>query len=74
MRRVLKVGDLNPDGVVITVAWNDMRVGHSIFVPCINSEKCKEQLKSIAKLKKWSFLIKIRVEDGKLGLRLWRTV
>jgi len=56
------------------VAWNDMRVGNSIFVPCINTEKCKEQLKSIAKLKKWSFLIKIRVEDGKLGLRLWRTV
>ena len=44
-QKVLKVDDLNPDGLRITVDWEDMSVGASIFVPCVNeeaSEKCQE--------------------------------
>ena len=45
-QKVLKVDDLNPDGLRITVDWEDMSVGASIFVPCVNTEKGKEQLNS----------------------------
>ena len=50
-QKVLKVDDLNPDGLRITVDWEDMSVGASIFVPCVNTEKGKEQLNKIAKRK-----------------------
>ena len=73
-QKVLKVDDLNPDGLRITVNWEDMGVASSIFVPCINTEKCKEQLKSLAKRKEWELDTQVCVENGKLGLRAWRTV
>ena len=73
-QKVLKINDLNPDGLRITVNWEDMGVATSIFVPCVNTEKGKEQLKSLAKRKSWEFDVQVCVEGGKLGLRAWRTV
>jgi hypothetical protein len=51
-----------------------MGVEASIFVPCVNTEKGKEQLKKIAKRKEWDFEMQVCIEGGKLGLRAWRTV
>ncbi len=48
--------------------------GRSIFVPCVNTEKGKEQLNKVAKRKEWKFDTQTCIEDGKLGLRTWRTV
>ena len=73
-QKVLKVDDLNPDGLRITVNWEDMGVGTSIFLPCVNTEKGKEQLKKLAKRKDWTFDIQVCIEGGKLGLRAWRTM
>ena len=73
-QKVLKVDDLNPDGLRVTVNWEDMSVGASIFVPCVNTEKGKEQLNKVAKLKEWEFSTQTCIEDGKLGLRALRTV
>ena len=73
-QKVLKVDDLNPDGLRITVDWEDMSVVASIFVPCVNTEKGKEQLNKLAKRKEWGFDTQTCIEDGKLGLRTWRTV
>ena len=74
MRGIVRTYDLIPDGVKIVVAWENMGVGTSIFVPCINTEKGKKQLKSVAKMKAWEFKIQICVENKKLGLRAWRTM
>jgi hypothetical protein len=73
-QKVLKVDDLNPDGLRVTVAWEDMGVTASVFIPCVNTEKAKEQLQKLAKRKKWEFDTQACVESGKLGLRAWRTV
>ncbi|MAO24703.1 MAG: hypothetical protein CMJ25_28480 [Phycisphaerae bacterium] len=73
-QKVLKVDDLNPDGLRITVNWENMDVSSSVFVPCVNTEKCKEQLKKLAERKNWELDMQVRIEDGKLGLRTWRTV
>lgn len=73
-QKVLKLDDLNPDGLRITVNWDKMYVKSSIFVPCINAEKAAQQLKKIAKRKEWKFDTQICIEDSKLGLRVWRTV
>ena len=73
-QKVLKVDDLNPDGLRITINWGVMDVKSSIFIPCINTEKAKDQLKKLAKRKKWEFEVQICIEDKKLGLRVWRIV
>ena len=73
-QKVMKVDDLNPDGLRVTVNWDIMDVGSSFFLPCINTEKGTKQLKSVAKMKAWEFEVQICVENEKLGLRVWRTV
>lgn len=73
-QKVLKIDDLNPDGLRITVNWEDMGVASSIFVPCVNTEKGKEQLKKLASRKDWTLDIQVCIEGGKLGLRAWRTM
>ena len=40
---VLKISDLNPDGVRIIVAWDELVVGASVFIPCINTEEAMKQ-------------------------------
>ena len=66
--------DLNPDGIRIIVNWDGMSVGASVFVPCINTYKAKEQVSKITKARRWQVTIKIAIENGKLGIRLWRTI
>ena len=44
---VLRLHDLNPDGVRIVVDWGSMVAGSSVFVPCINTTKALEQVRRI---------------------------
>ena len=69
---VLKKDDLNPDGVRIVVNWNDMAVGSSIFIPCLNTEKAMRQVNKVVVEKGWDIKYRVRIEDNKLGLRIWR--
>jgi hypothetical protein len=69
---VLKAYDLNPDGIHVKVNWKRMVVSSSVFILCINTQAAVEQLKKIAKKKKWEFEIRVVIEDDKLGVRAWR--
>jgi len=69
---VLKTYDLNPDGVRIVIGWDDMVVGASVFIPCVNTEDTIKQAKKIAEVKVWKIEHQVRIEDGKLGVRIWR--
>jgi len=69
---ILKIHDLNPDGVRIIVNWDRMVTSSSVFIPCINTSKAVEQLQTTAKNKKWQVETHIRIENGKLGVRMWR--
>jgi hypothetical protein len=68
----LRLDDLNPDGVHITVNWNKLVVGASVFIPCINIEKAKEQLKRVAQMKQYETTTHICIENGMWGVRMWR--
>jgi len=70
----LKIEDLDPDGVLVTINWEIMDVGWSFFLPCLDVEKAQMQLKDVEKLKNWKFKTQTCVENKKLGLRVWRTV
>ena len=69
---VLKIYDLNPDRVKITVNWDKMLPNASVFIPCVNTEKAIKQVKKIANKKGWRIETHTRIEDKKLGIRLWR--
>ena len=73
-QKPLKVDDLNPDGVKVIVQWDDMVVGTSVFVPCIDTEKTKQQMIKIAELKTWQVEMRVRIENKMFGLRIWRIV
>lgn len=73
-KTVLRKYDLNPDGVRVIVDWEDMEIGMSIFVPCVNTEKAKDQIKAFFSTQTWDYLLKVRIEGGKLGVRVWRTI
>lgn len=74
VKMALKIEDLDPDGVLITVNWEAMDVGWSFFIPCLDVEKAQLQLKEVEKLKNWKFKTQTCVENKKLGLRVWRTM
>jgi len=51
-----------------------MVVGASVFVPCVDTEKAKQQLEKVAELKSWQVATRVRIESGIFGVRMWRTV
>ena len=71
-QEILKNFDLDPDCVRVEVNWGKMVVNASVFIPCINTQKATQQAKKIAEKKNWEFKIHIRIEDNKLGIRIWR--
>jgi hypothetical protein len=73
-QKPLKTDDINPDTVKVIIQWDKMVVGASVFIPCIDTEKAKEQLAKVAELKSWQVEIRVRIEDGMFGVRIWRTV
>ena len=71
---VLKTDDLNPDGVRIVVNCDNMAVGTSVFIPCINTEEAMRQSAKILVKKDYKTEAKVVVENEILGIRIWRTV
>lgn len=71
---MLMVDDISPDGIKIVTNWDAMRVGASVFIPCLNTQVAKEQVVKLFKRKKWQVKTKIAIENGKLGIRIWRTI
>ena len=70
----LKIDDINPDKIKVVVQWDDMVVGASVFIPCVDTEKAKQQLEKIAELKSWQVAVRVRIENKMFGLRIWRIV
>jgi len=69
---ILKTDDLNPDGVRVVVNWKKMVINASIFIPCINTEEAKNQIKRITAEKDWRVETRVTIENNILGLRVWR--
>jgi len=69
---ILKKNDLNPDGVRIIVNWDNMVIGSSVFILSVNIQEALSQIKGVMNDKGWKYQMQIRVEDEKLGVRVWR--
>ena len=73
-QKPMKTDDLNPDKIKIIVDWGKMAVGASVFVPCVDTDKAKAQVNKVAGIKGWTFEMRVRVENGMFGVRIWRIV
>ena len=69
---ILRKNDLNPDGVRIIVNWDNMVTGSSVFILSVNIQEALSQIKGVMNDKGWEYQMQIRVEDEKLGVRVWR--
>ena len=70
---VLKLHDINPDGLRIVVDRGAMVVGSSIFIPCVNTTEAIQQVKKICVAGMgWDIEVRTVVETPYLGVRVWR--
>lgn len=58
----------------IWVDWDNFPVNASVFIPAIDSEKLHKQLKFVAEVYGWAMETRIRIENSKLGVRVWRVM
>jgi len=65
--------DLIPDGIRIVVDWDSMDIGDSVFVPCLNIEKGRHEVRRVAALLGIELTTRFRIENAIWGLRVWRT-
>lgn len=67
-------GEINPDGVPITVVWSALVVGASVFIPAVNITLLARQMNAAASKRNMRLKWFERIENGKLGARFWRVV
>lgn len=60
------------NNVEVEVVWENFVVGSSFFVPCMYPEKGLKDIEKELEFKAFDFCPMIRVEDGVLGIRVWR--
>jgi hypothetical protein len=70
---ILRENDIAPDGVRMAIDWGQLVVGSSVFVPCIDTDSAIKQLSRVFLHHKWLFRHSIRAENGRMGVRIWRT-
>jgi ATP sulfurylase len=69
---VLKIDDLDPDGVPVFIDWDAMNVGGSVFIPCINTSSAIKQCRKVFARRGWKIRISITTRNDILGVRIWR--
>ena len=60
------------EGVTYEVEWKRFKKGTSMFIPCLDPKRAKAQLLVVTKRLRIKILIKVEIEDGIRGLRVWR--
>lgn len=60
------------ESLTYNVNWRKFRVGYSFFIPCIDCDKAKKTIQAIAKKQKSNIVMKVVIEEGVRGIRVWR--
>lgn len=60
------------DGVLYALDWGKFSIGSSFFVPCLDDITARKRIEEKMKRLGYSIIIKLVVEDGVRGLRIWR--
>lgn len=70
--QVLRIDDLNPDGVRIVINWDAFGVGTSMFIPCIATDTAVKQVKKICQVKGFRVECRVVTHSKRMGVRVWR--
>ena len=62
------------DGVRMYIPVNTMKVGDSIFIPCINLSVVEYIVRRMMTDEGFKLSLRERIEQGVLGLRFWRVL
>jgi len=54
------------------INWQNFKPGMTFFVPCLNCMQAKQDIAQITKRLKIPVLMKVSIEDGIRGIRVWR--
>jgi len=54
------------------IKWSKFRVGYSFFIPCIDCSKAKKTIQTITKKQKITIVMRVVIEEGVRGIRIWR--
>ena len=68
----LKHSDISPDGVRIVIDWDKFVVGTSVFIPCLDTKRAITDIVVASGIPKTNLIQRVRIEEGKYGVRVWR--
>lgn len=54
------------------INWRKFHKGCTFFVPCINHKDAKDEIARVMRRFKMRVVMKVSIEDGIKGLRVWR--
>lgn len=60
------------EGISYNVNWRNFKAGYSIFIPCLDSDVAKKEVLRVTKRLKIEVVMKVVIEEGVKGLRIWR--
>ena len=60
------------EGVDYALDWKNFSIGSSFFIPCINDAEARKHIERKMHRLRYNVVIKLVIEDGIRGLRVWR--
>jgi hypothetical protein len=60
------------EGITYQLNWEEFTVGSSFFVPCLDDVAARDHIERKLRRLGYATIIKLVIEDGIRGLRVWR--
>lgn len=60
------------EGVDYAIDWKNFSIGSSFFIPCVNDTEARKRIEQKMRRLRYNVVIKLVIEDGIRGLRVWR--
>lgn len=60
------------EGVTYEINWKAFRRGRSVFIPCLDPVRAKQEVLVVLERLRIKTVIKVVIDTGIRGLRIWR--
>ena len=70
--RLKNLRQMRINGITYEIDWTQFKKGRSFFVPCLDADEAKAVVKRTTERLGFEVRVKLVVEDGFRGLRVWR--
>lgn len=54
------------------INWKTFRKGTSFFIPCLKPREAKKGIREVTRRLKYQTVMKVVIEEGIKGVRVWR--